>query len=121
MKRSNAIYWTASALVTIVLGASGALSALHAAPMMTALHHLGYPRYFINILAVGKIVGLVIFLAPKMPRLKEWVYSGFTITILSACYSHLSSGDGWLAAEPLVTFAALMTSYAFRPAGRRLP
>ena len=90
--------------------------------MMTALHHLGYPSYFVNILAIGKIGGLVIFLAPKMLRLKEWVYSGFTITILSACYSHFSSrDDGWLAAEPLVTFAALMTSYAFRPADRRLP
>jgi len=120
MKRRNIIYWTASVLVTIVLGSSGALSALHTSQMMTALHHLGYPSYFVNILAVGKIVGLVVFLAPRMPRLKEWAYCGFTITILSACYSHLSSGDGWLAAEPLVTFAALMTSYAFRPADRRL-
>jgi hypothetical protein len=120
MKRRNIIYWATSVLVTIVLGASGTLSAMHTAPMMTALHHLGYPSYFVNILAVGKIVGLVIFLAPKMPRLKEWAYSGFTITILSACYSHLSSGDGWLAAEPLVTFAALMFSYVYRPADRRL-
>lgn len=121
MKRRKIIYWTASILVTIVLGASGVLSALHAAPMMKALHRLGYPDYFVNILAVGKIIGLVIFLAPKMPRLKEWAYAGFTITILSACYSHFSSGDGWLAAEPLATFAALMTSYVFRPIDRRLP
>lgn len=121
MKRRKIIYWTASALVAIILGVSGVLSALHAAPMMTALHHLGYPSYFINILAVGKIIGLVVFLAPKMPKLKEWAYCGFTITILSACYSHLSSGDGWLAAEPLATFVALVISYAFRPADRRPP
>jgi DoxX-like family len=120
MKRNRIIYWTASVVVTIVLGGSGILSAIHAAPMMNALHHLGYPSYFVNILAVGKIIGLIIFLAPKMPRLKEWVYSGFTITVLSACYSHFSSGDGWLAAEPLVTFLALMFSYAYRPDDRRL-
>jgi hypothetical protein len=85
MKRKNIIYWTASILAAIVLGASGMLSAMHAAPMVTGLHHLGYPSYFVNILAVGKIVGVVILLGPKMPRLKEWAYSGFTITILSAC------------------------------------
>jgi len=120
MKRQNLIYWIATGFVTLVIGISGVLAASHAAPMMVALHHLGYPPYFINILAVGKIVGLVVFLAPGFPRLKEWAYAGFAITILSACYSHLSSGDGWLAAEPLATLIALMVSYRYRPASRRL-
>lgn len=120
MKRKNMIYWTTLFLAAIVLGAPGILAVMHAAPMMSALHHLGYPNYFVNILAVGKMVGLVILLGPKMPRLKEWAYSGFTITILSACYSHFSSGDGWLAAEPLVTFLFLMLSYVYRPVDRRL-
>lgn len=121
MKRRNIIYWAATGFVTLVLGASGLLAALHTTSMMKALNHLGYPLYFANILALGKMVGLIIFLSPRMPRLKEWVYAGFTITILSACYSHFSSGDGWLAAEPLLTFAALMLSYTYRPESRRLP
>ena len=120
MKRKNILYWTTLLLAAIVLGASGVLSVMHAAPMMSALHHLGYPNYFVNILAMGKMVGLVILLGPKMPRLKEWAYSGFTITILSACYSHLSLGDGWLAIEPLVTFLFLMLSYVYRPVDRRV-
>ncbi len=121
MKRRNIIYWTATGFVTLVLGISGALAALHAPPMMKALNHLGYPTYFVNILALGKIAGLAVLLSPRMPRLKEWAYAGFTITILSACYSHFSSGDGWLAAEPLLTIVALMLSYAYRPVSRRLP
>jgi hypothetical protein len=64
---------------------------------------------------MGKLLGLVILVAPALPRFKEWVYAGFAITILSACYSHFSSGDGLLALEPLATFAALMVSYATRP------
>jgi len=36
---------------------------------------------------------------------------GCGITILSASYSHYSSGDGLIALEPLVTFAALLISY----------
>ena len=49
---------------------------------------------------------------------KAWAYKtkgvgicSFGITVLSTCYSHYNAGDGWLALEPLVTFAALMISY----------
>jgi hypothetical protein len=43
----------------------------------------------------------------------------FGITILSASYSHLLSGDGFLSLEPLVTFAALVISYLMRPTDRK--
>jgi hypothetical protein len=119
MKRKTITYWTATAFVTVILGVSGGMAMLHAGPMMTALAHLGYPAYFSNILGVGKIAGLFVFLAPGMPRFKEWAYTGFSITILSACYSHFSSGDGVLALEPLVTFAALVVSYVSRPPDRK--
>lgn len=118
--RRSITYWVATLFVTLVLGISGAMAIVHSAPMMKSLAHLGYPSYFSNILGVGKILGLVVFLVPGMPRLKEWVYAGFTFTILSACYSHFSAGDGLLALEPLVTFAALMVSYGARPTGRKL-
>jgi DoxX-like protein len=120
MRSKTVTYWAASVFVALVLGISGAMAMLHADVLMTALAHLGYPGYFANVLGVGKIIGLAVFLAPSMPRLKEWAYAGFSITVLSASYSHYSSGDGWLAVEPLVTFAALMVSYVTRPEGRRL-
>jgi hypothetical protein len=102
------------------MGISGGLAISHAAPMMRALAHLGYPRYFANLLGIGKIAGVFVLLAPGMQRLKEWAYVGCAITILSASYSHYSSGDGLLALEPLVTFGVLVISYEYRPAGRRL-
>jgi hypothetical protein len=54
-----------------------------------------------------------------MVKLKEWAYVGFGITVISASYSHWFSGDGLMALEPLVTFAALVVSYLTRPADRR--
>ena len=39
---------------------------------------------------------------------------GFGITIISAAYSHLLSGDGWMALDPLFFFAMLVTSYLTR-------
>lgn len=98
---------------------SGTLAILHAPAMMKALAHLGYPRYFSNLLGVAKLAGVSIFLLPRLAKLKEWVYVGFGITVLSASYSHFSSGDGLMALDPLVVFAALATSYLTRPADRR--
>jgi hypothetical protein len=101
--------------------ASGALAISHAPPFMKALAHLGYPPYFSNLLGIGKITGVCVLLSPGLAKLKEWAYAAFGITILSACYSHFNAGDGLLALEPLVTFAALMISYLARPADRTFP
>src|SRR5713226_7682440 len=120
MKQRSIAYWTATVFVSCVIGISDILAITHAGLMMKALAHLGYPRYFSNLLGIGKLAGVCVLLAPGLPRIKEWAYAGFAITILSACYSHLCSGDGLLALEPLVTFAALVVSYILRPATRRV-
>ncbi len=112
------IYWIATLFVACIMTISGVLALIHSPDMMTALAHLGYPPYFSNLLGVAKLAGVSVLLVPGIARLKEWAYVGFGITILSASYSHLLSGDGLLALEPLVTFAALILSYAMRPPSR---
>ena len=112
------IYWIATLFVAGIMTISGVLALTHSPGMMTALAHLGYPPYFSDLLGVAKLVGVCVLLVPGLARLKEWAYVGFGITILSASYSHLLSGDGFLALEPLVTFAALVVSYLMRPPGR---
>jgi hypothetical protein len=120
MTKTKAItYWIATSFVACIMTISGVLAITHAPTMMKALAHLGYPQYFSDLLGVGKLVGVCVFLAPGIAKLKEWAYVAFGITILSASYSHLLSGDGLLALEPLVTFAALVISYWTRPASRR--
>ena len=114
MKATRITYWIATLLVTGVMTVSGAMAITHAALMMKALAHLGYPAYFSNLLGLGKLAGVCVLLAPGLGRLKESAYTGFAITILSASYSHWNSGDGLMALEPLVTFAALVISYRTR-------
>jgi hypothetical protein len=111
-------YWISTILVGFIMTSSGVLALTHAPAMMKALAHLGYPAYFSNLLGVAKLAGVCVLLVPGWARLKEWAYAGFGITILSACYSHLLSGDGFLALEPLITFVALVTSYVTRPSDR---
>ena len=119
MQEKKTTYWITTGFVLCIMTVSGLLALIQAPPMMKALAHLGYPAYFSTLLGVGKIAGVCVLLAPGMVRLKEWAYVGFGITILSASYSHLSSGDGFMALEPLLTFAALVVSYKTRPASRR--
>ena len=119
MKKALA-YWIATSFVAVIMTISGLMAVIHDPRMMVALAHLGYPRYFGNLLGAGKLVGVAVLLAPGLPRLKEWAYVAFGITVLSATYSHLLSGDGFAALDPLVTFAALIVSYQARPLGRRL-
>lgn len=113
-RRLKTIYWIATVFVVCIMTISGALAITHSPPMMKALAHLGYPPYFSDLLGVGKLAGVCVLLAPGLVRLKEWAYVGFGITVLSACYSHFLSGDGLMALEPLVTFAALVVSYLTR-------
>lgn len=98
---------------------SGVLALTHMPAMMKALARLGYPVYFSNLLGAAKLLGVCVLLLPRLPRLKEWAYVGFGITVLSACYSHLLTGGGFQALEPLATFAVLVASYLARPADRR--
>jgi hypothetical protein len=120
MMKKTMTYWIATGFVVCIMTISGVLAVAHAPSMMAALAHLRYPAYFSNLLGVAKLVGVCVLLVPGMVKLKEWAYVGFGITILSASYSHLLSGDGLPASlEPLVTFAALVISYVARPASRK--
>ena len=113
-------YWIATSFVAVIMTISGLMAAIHSPRMMVGLAHLGYPRYFADLLGTGKLIGVAVLLVPGLPKLKEWAYVAFGITVLSATYSHLLSGDGLAALDPLVTFAALILSYQLRPASRRL-
>jgi hypothetical protein len=117
MNAKKVTYWISTTLVVVVMIISGVMAITHAAPMMKALAHLGYPPYFVNLLGVAKLSGVCVLLTPGLLKFKEWAYAGFGITILSAAYSHLLSGDGWMALDPLFFFVMLITSYLTRPTG----
>jgi DoxX-like family len=113
--------WTATVFVAFIMVASVALAISHVSGIMKALAHLGYHRYFSNLLGIGTIAGVCVLLSPGLAKLKEWAHVAFGITVLSAGYSHFNAGDGLLALEPWVTIAALMISYRTRPPNRTFP
>ncbi|HWE94769.1 MAG TPA: DoxX family protein [Tepidisphaeraceae bacterium] len=78
-----------------------------------AFTHLGLPRWFKLELTSAKILGVLAFLLPGVPRkAKEFAYFGFGLTFVSASIAHASSGDAiWLRLDPLIFFAVLLVSY----------
>jgi hypothetical protein len=86
-------FWIATALFCLQIGFT-AYAQLTLPVVAEAFAHLGFPGYFRVELALAKLLGVVVLLAPVPARLKEWAYAGFAITLVSAMIAHLSVGDG---------------------------
>lgn len=82
--------------------------------------HLGYPAYFLTIIGVWKILGVVAVLIPKFTTLKEWAYAGFFFAMSGAIFSHLGAHDPVKDILPALLLLALtLVSWYFRPANRK--
>ena len=86
-------FWIVTALFCLQI-AFTAYAQLTLPQVAEAFTHLGFPAYFRVELALAKLLGVVLLLAPVPARLKEWAYAGFAITLGSALIAHLAVGDG---------------------------
>jgi len=87
------LYWTVTALFCMQM-AFTAYAQLRLPQVAESFTHLGFPSYFRVELTCAKFFGVALLLAPAPVRLKEWVYAGFAINIVSAVIAHVSVGDG---------------------------
>ena len=120
-KRNKIIYWVATIWLSLGMLSTGIVQLLKTEDEVDLMTHLGYPVYFLTILGVWKILGVVTVLIPKFPLLKEWAYSGFFFAMSGALFSHLAMGDG--AQEnfgPALLLVLTAVSWYFRPADRKL-
>jgi uncharacterized membrane protein YphA (DoxX/SURF4 family) len=123
-KRNKIIYWIATvwlALGMVSTAAGQLLKWKDGQGSVDSITHLGYPIYFLTILGVWKILGVVAVLVPKFPRLKEWAYAGFFLAMSGAIFSHLAVSDSVVEMLPALLLLILTTvSWYFRPESRRL-
>src|ERR1700704_2242318 len=127
-KRNKIIYWIATIWLASGMLSTGALQLFRAKaegalapPGVYGITHLGYPVYFLAILGVGKILGVVAVLIPKFPLLKEWAYAGFFFAMSGAIFSHIASGDSVNEIfPPLLLLILTAVSWYFRPADRKI-
>lgn len=86
-------FWVATALFCLQIGFT-AYAQLSLPQVAEAFTRLGFPGYFRVELSWAKFLGVLLLLAPVPPRLKEWAYAGFAITLASAFIAHVAVGDG---------------------------
>lgn len=120
-KRNTIIYWISTTLVCAGMSGSGIAQLLHVKEMDDLITHVGYPLYFMYIIGVWKILGVIALLIPGFKLLKEWAYAGFFFLMTGALISHLAMGDAGKAIfGPLFQTIFIITSWYFRPANRKM-
>jgi hypothetical protein len=92
-KRNKIIYWIATAWLALGMLSTAIVQLIKMEKEVDLMIRLGYPIYFLTIIAVWKMLGVVTVLIPKFPLLKEWAYAGFFFTVTGAIISHLVVGD----------------------------
>lgn len=119
-KRNKIIYWIATIWLSLGMISGGIFQLLQMEDAMKGFDHLGYPRYFLVLLGVWKLLGVAAILVPKMPLLKEWAYAGFFFAMSGAVFSHIAVGDAFAEIFPsLLTLVIIVVSWYFRPAERK--
>lgn len=115
------IYWIATIWLALGMLSTGIVQLLKMKDEVDMMVRLGYPVYFLTIIGVWKILGVIAILIPKFPLLKEWAYAGFFIAMSGAIVSHLfSQSEGKDFFGPTLLLILTMVSWYFRPADRKL-
>ncbi|KAA5532517.1 DoxX family protein [Taibaiella lutea] len=116
------IYWVATLLLAFGMLGSGLAQIFHVKAMIDLVVPLGYPLYFLYIIGVWKVLGVIAILVPKFKLLKEWAYAGFFFLMTGAFISHLASGDYAVKAllGPLMQTIFIILSWYCRPADRKI-
>lgn len=120
-KTTKIIYWIATIWLSLGMLSTGIVQLIKMKEEAAMMTHLGYPLYFLTILGIWKVLGVVTVLIPKFPVLKEWAYAGFFFAMSGAVFSHLAMGDG--AKDffgPVLLLILTATSWYFRPADRKI-
>jgi uncharacterized membrane protein YphA (DoxX/SURF4 family) len=120
-KRNKIIYWISTIWLALGMLAGGLQQIFHTKGFVDIIVHLGYPLYFLYILGVWKILGVIAILIPKFSLLKEWAYAGFFFAMSGGVFSHIASGDSINEIAPSLSLLILtMVSWYFRPADRKI-
>lgn len=120
-KRNKIIYWIATIWLALGMTSTGIVQIIKLKEEVDMMTHLGYPLYFLTLLGVWKILGVIAILIPKFPLLKEWTYAGFFFAMSGAIFSHLSVGDEAIALfGPTLLIVLTIISWYFRPVDRKV-
>jgi DoxX-like family len=110
-KTITILYWVTTILFSLAI-LSTCIPNEEGYNLITGL--LRYPDYFVNYIAVVKVLGVAGILISGFPRVKEWAYAGLFFDMISATYSFYAvdalNADSWIM---LIFFGLGIASYVF--------
>jgi DoxX-like family len=110
-KTINILYWIFTVLFALAM-LSTCIPNEEGYKFITEL--LGYPGYFVNYIAVMKVLGVIALLIPGFPRVKEWAYAGLFLDMVSAVYSFYATNMVTADTSIMLIFFGLgIASYVF--------
>jgi putative oxidoreductase len=102
--KGNILYPAAKGFISLFMLFTAYFSYTHT----DGLKALGFPGYFRIEPVAAKIIGAALLLIPQVSlRVKDWIYAGFVITMISALIAHIGSHDP-LSKILLVSFDSLL-------------
>ena len=106
MKKYKIRFWITAGIIILWFGI-GPLFAYDDPDSLKVIQHLGYPLYFIPMLTIFKVLGVLALVIKQVPnRIKEWAYAGFAIDLICATIGFLVM-DGFTNGELLLPLTAL--------------
>jgi hypothetical protein len=112
-KTTKTIYWIGAALTSLWFGTSGICELIKSPIVWDITLKLGYPAYFIYVLGVAKLAGIIVLLIPnKLLRLKEWVFAGIFFDITFAFCSKIAVLGPLDAVDALIAFGIVAATYS---------
>jgi uncharacterized membrane protein YphA (DoxX/SURF4 family) len=119
-KTQRIIYWMATIWLALGMISTGIVQLMRVKEEADMFIRLGYPLYFLTILGVWKILGVIAVLVPRFPVVKEWAYAGFFFAMSGAVISHLAVNDETKELfGPVLLLILIVVSWYFRPADRK--
>ena len=120
-KRKLIWYWIITVLLSFCIFFGGLSQALQLKEVLQGFKPLGYPTYFISLIGIWKMLGVIAILIPRFPLLKEWAYAGIFFTMTGAVISHIASDDIKVQIiSPIVLAVFTVLSWYLRPPGRKI-
>jgi hypothetical protein len=120
-KRKLIWYWIITGLLSFCIFTGGLMQAIQVKGVVEGFKPLGYPTYFISLIGIWKVLGIIAILTPGFKLLKEWAYAGIFFTMTGAVISHIASNDIKVQIiAPIVLAIFTVLSWYLRPADRKI-
>ena len=120
-KRNKIIYWVATVWLALGMFSTGLVQLLRVEEEVAMMVRLGYPVYFLTLLGIWKMLGVLAVLVKGQPLLKEWAYAGFFFAMSGAMFSHVAAGSVVVELlPPLLLLTLTAVSWYFRPESRKI-